>query len=181
MAATLVAIYAALAVLGSGDPRAARRQAATTAPAPAAQDAGGAGLPAPSAQSRPAPAAASDAVPASEAVPEVIPAASQTPEQVQRFPGPRLRPSPEHAGEAPAAEATTAPAGSGGGTVLYVTGNRVNMRAGPSTGEAVVGALNGGAAVEALGPTDGAWVNIRDGEGREGYISGQFLSPQQPG
>lgn len=182
MAATLVAIYAALAVLGAGDPRAARRQVAASAPEGAARDAGAARLPAPSAPESASASAPEPAAPSPEAaVPVVVPAASQTPEQVQRFPGPALRPSPEHAGEAPSAAAPPTPAGSGGGTVLYVTGNRVNMRAGPSTGEPVVGALNGGAAVEALGPTDGGWVNIRDGEGREGYISGQFLSPQQPG
>lgn len=181
MAATLVAIYAALAVLGAGDPRAARRQVAASAPEGAARDAGAARLPAPSAPER---ASASDPEPASPspeaAAPVVVPAASQTPAQVQRFPGPALRPSPEHAGEAPPAAVNPTPAGSGG-TVLYVTGSRVNMRAGPSTGEPVVGALNGGAAVEALGPTDGSWVNIRDGQGREGYVSGQFLSQRQPG
>lgn len=103
---------------------------------------------------------------------EIVQPATQTPEQVQRFPGPPLRPSPEFGGGATPA----APPAGHGGPVLYVTGSRVNMRAGPSTSDAVQGALSGGTAVEALGPTDADWVHIRTPEGQIGYVSGQFLS-----
>lgn len=44
----------------------------------------------------------------------------------------------------------------------------------------MIGALNAGAAVEVLSPTDASWVNIRDADGRIGYISGQFLVTEAP-
>lgn len=63
---------------------------------------------------------------------------------------------------------------------MYVTGNRVNFRAGPSTNDRVIGALLLGSPVEALGETDGGWMQLRDAQGREGYMSAQFLSPNRP-
>lgn len=108
---------------------------------------------------------------------DLVQAAAQTPERVQKFPGPELRPSPEYAGETPD---QAAPPADTEGPILYITGSRVNFRSGPSTGDRVIGALNGGAAVEALGPNDGDWVHIRDMDGRIGYMSGQFLSPDAP-
>ncbi|MDP5306805.1 SH3 domain-containing protein [Paracoccus spongiarum] len=178
IAVTLAGLYVLASVQGSGNPRADRKPApaapsAVAALQSAAQDAGRALLP------PPAPEAAATAAP--EAAPIPAPAAPQAESApaAPRFPGPPLRPSPEHAGAAPAPVAPP-PAGATG-PILYVTGSRVNFRAGPSTGDRVIGALDGGAAVEALGPTDGAWVNIRDRDGRIGYISGQFLSADAPG
>lgn len=176
MAVTLIGLFALLSVYGSGDLRANRTPAASPAASTiqsAAQDAGRAILSPPAADMPGA-----DAATASDEPVASIDTVAQTPQQVQRFPGPPLRPSPEHAGATP--PASTAPAGATG-PVLYVTGSRVNFRAGPSTGDRVIGALDGGSAVEALGATDGAWVNIRDGNGRIGYISGQFLSADAPG
>lgn len=107
----------------------------------------------------------------------IVEADGQTPEKVQKFPGPPLQPSPEHAGrESEPAQALP----NAQGPVFYVTGSRVNFRAGPSTGDRVIGSLGQGAAVEVMGSSDGAWVNIRDGDGRIGYISGQFLSETRP-
>lgn len=154
--ATLAGLFLILSVWGAGNPRADRRPVPD--PQPAAQDAG---IPDPA----PAEAQVSPAA--------VVQAESQTPERVQRFPGPALRPSPEHAGEAPAPVPSDGP-------VLYVTGDRVNVRAGPSTGDRVVTALGRGAAVQALGAQDAEWVNIRDADGRMGYIAGRFLSPDAP-
>lgn len=108
---------------------------------------------------------------------DLVQATEQTPERVQEFPGPDLRPSPEYAGETPEQDALLADAD---GPILYVSGSRVNFRSGPSTGDRVVGALNGGSAVEALGPVEDDWVHIRDGDGRIGYMSGQFLSRNAP-
>lgn len=108
----------------------------------------------------------------------IVQAEAQTPQVVDEFPGPPLQPSPEHAGETPAA-APRLPADAEG-DIMYVTATRVNVRAGASTGDAVVAALDRGAAVEALGPVDGSWVHIRDADGRQGYVSGQFLSSQAP-
>lgn len=158
---TLAGFVLLLSLLGDGNPRAERRP--VTAPQPAARDAG---LPAPVA------AEAAPVVPAA-----LVEARSQTPERVQRFPGPPLRPSPEYGSESSPASPALADAG---GPVAYVTGDRVNMRAGPSTGDRVVASLGRGSPVTPLGPLEGEWVNIRDGQGRIGYIAGRFLSSEAP-
>ncbi|MGR3419159.1 SH3 domain-containing protein [Paracoccus sp. (in: a-proteobacteria)] len=44
----------------------------------------------------------------------------------------------------------------------------------------MIGSLSQGAAVEVLGPTDDAWINISDSDGRVGYMSAQFLSQARP-
>lgn len=159
--ATLVGVFALLAVFGDGNLRAARQPDVTKAPRPAAQD------------------AAADAIlpqPAEEPVVQapVVEAQTQTPQRVREYPGPALEPSPEYAGgETPVPAAALAGTG---GPVLYVAADRVNMRQGPSTNDRVVGSLTSGAAVEALGPADAEWVNIRDAEGRTGYVAGRFLA-----
>lgn len=60
--------------------------------------------------------------------------------------------------------------------IWEVTGSRVNLRAGPGTGNAVVGQLSLGAEAEVLGEGDG-WYQIRtvDG-GTSGWIYGKFLA-----
>lgn len=62
---------------------------------------------------------------------------------------------------------------------LYtVTGTRVNMRAGPSTANPVVGALALGSVTEALGPEIDGWVEIRDlDSGVSGFMATRFLNP----
>lgn len=108
---------------------------------------------------------------------DLVEAEDQTPEKVQEFPGPELHPSPEYAGETPQ-PAKALPTADG--EILYVTAQRVNFRAGPSTSDRVIGSLDSGDAVEAIGPTDADWINIRAANGRIGYLSGQFLSGQAP-
>lgn len=108
---------------------------------------------------------------------DLVQVTEQTPQKVQDLPGPSLRPSPEHADESADAAGQLENAE---GPVLYVTGATVNFRAGPSTNDRVIGALDRGMLVEALGPTNGDWVNIRDTNGRIGYMSGQFLSSDSP-
>lgn len=103
--------------------------------------------------------------------PDLVQASSQTPEQVQRFPGPMLRPSPQYADRVPPA----APRAESGGQLARITGSRVNMRAGPSTADAVLTSLGRGTAVQALGPLGGDWVHVRAPDGQRGYVSGQFL------
>ncbi|MFV0385353.1 SH3 domain-containing protein [Paracoccus sp. (in: a-proteobacteria)] len=117
-----------------------------------------------------------------EAVPQeqpsdLVQAAVQTPQQVHRFPGPPLKPSPENAGQSPD---RPAPVSTITSDVMYVTATRVNFRAGPSTDDPVIGALDHGAMVDVLGPDEAGWVNIRDAEGRSGYVSGRFLSELAP-
>ena len=65
--------------------------------------------------------------------------------------------------------------------LLFVTGNRVNLRAGPSTGQAVVTQLGLGDKAELLTNTADGWVQIRHVDsGRVGYMSADFLSPSEP-
>ncbi|MEH6788269.1 MAG: SH3 domain-containing protein [Paracoccus sp. (in: a-proteobacteria)] len=159
---TLIGLYLVMLVFGSGDLRAGRDGPQPRAIAP----------------EKPDPRAEARRDPAPRPAPEVVEAAAQTPQKVQEFPGPPLQPSPEYAGRTPQ-DPAQAPPGTQG-PVFYVTGNRVNFRAGPSTGDRVIGSLSQGAAVEVLGPTDDAWINIRDSDGRVGYMSAQFLSQARP-
>ncbi|WP_375551527.1 SH3 domain-containing protein [Rhodophyticola porphyridii] len=65
--------------------------------------------------------------------------------------------------------------------MVYVTGSRVNMRAGPSTQNPVLMALGYGAEAELIEEIPNGWVQIRHTEsGRVGYMAGRFLSPDQP-
>lgn len=138
---------------------------------------------APATTPEPAPAPEAPApAPEPAAAPEPAPApAAQTPAPAPtpRLPGPALRPSPEYAGQATAPEAPAA-APQGEGTVMYVTGNRVNLRASPTTGDAVVGALTKGSVVRATGPAQGGWLPITDADGRAGFMAEQFLSETRP-
>ena len=64
---------------------------------------------------------------------------------------------------------------------VFVTGSRVNMRAGPSTANPVVVALGFGAEAELIEEVAGGWTQIRDIEsGRVGYMAARFLSPTRP-
>lgn len=156
MGVTLVGLFAVLQTYGGTDLRSDRRPAATQGQASAAQDAGAPVL----------------TPPVPDLPAGVIPAATQTQTIVERFPGPALQPSPEFGG-APVADADDGP-------VLYVTASRLNMRSGAGSGNPVVGALDGGSAVRPIGPADGDWVQVRTASGQEGYVSGQFLSPEAP-
>ncbi len=61
---------------------------------------------------------------------------------------------------------------------VYVTGTRVNQRAGPSTSNAVMGVLSEGARVQKL-REEGQWTQIRSSFGT-GWMSSSFLSPVGP-
>lgn len=63
----------------------------------------------------------------------------------------------------------------------YVTGERVNLRSGPGTGNEVVAQLVLGDAAEVLSDENG-WFRIRTADGAtHGWISGKFLSETKPG
>lgn len=176
MLATLAGLFAMLTIYGGEDLRSQRRPAApvaTVAPG-ASADAGAPALADPLLADTPAPAQQpehDDAAP--------LPAPQQTPEQAPRFPGPALEASPEFADRAPAdpTDATDAPAPASGAQ-LWVTATRLNMRSAPDSGASVVTGLDSGTALEALGPTDAAWVHVRAPGGQTGYVSGQFVSDQ---
>ncbi|MEM1430358.1 MAG: SH3 domain-containing protein [Pseudomonadota bacterium] len=59
--------------------------------------------------------------------------------------------------------------------VLYVTGSRVNVRAGPSTGFTVISSVAFGDAVEVLADPGDGWAEIRLTNGDTGYMSRRFL------
>ena len=62
-----------------------------------------------------------------------------------------------------------------------VTGNSVNLRNGPGTGNAVVGQVSLGTKADVLETQDG-WHRIRTADGTSsGWIFGKFLDEQQPG
>lgn len=62
-------------------------------------------------------------------------------------------------------------------TLFRVAGDRVNMRSGPSTTNAVVASLPGGTLAEAIG-AEGGWMRIRVLDtGAEGFMSARFLEP----
>lgn len=154
IALTLAACYALLTIYGDPLPRPAPPATRAEAPEPAFETSA-------AEPSAPQPEPAGD-------VPDLVQATSQTPQQVQRFPGPALRPSPQYAGQNP-------PQAESGAQMAQITGNRVNMRAGPSTADAVLTSLGLGTAVQLLGPVGGDWVHVRAPDGQVGYVSGQFL------
>ncbi|MDO5642777.1 MAG: SH3 domain-containing protein [Paracoccus sp. (in: a-proteobacteria)] len=156
---TLLAFTAVLMIFGEGD----GRKPVQPPPRPVA------------AAPEPEPGPAPEAEPAPEAPTEPV---AQTPERQRQFPGPALRPSPEYAGQEPPPPAEDL--ADAGTDRLYVTGNSVNFRAGPTTSDAVVGRLTRGQAVTAVSAPTGDWVHIRDAEGRTGYMSAQFLSSSRP-
>lgn len=63
---------------------------------------------------------------------------------------------------------------------VFVTGNVVNMRAGPSTKNPVLSKLNMGSAADLLDSLDNGWAKIRDENGKIGYMSAKFLSDKNP-
>lgn len=63
---------------------------------------------------------------------------------------------------------------------VYVTGNVVNMRAGPSTSDAVIGQLREGTRAIVI-EASGNWTKIQDAAtGETGFMSAKFLSATAP-
>ncbi|MBB4021290.1 MULTISPECIES: SH3 domain-containing protein [Actibacterium] len=83
------------------------------------------------------------------------------------------------AGYTPAEPRQTAAPATPGGTVYTVTGSRVNLRAGPSTGAEVITALTRGTrATLVSAPTDG-WVELQvQATGLRGFMAERFLAPE---
>lgn len=67
-----------------------------------------------------------------------------------------------------------------GPDIWFVTGDRVNVREGPSTENLVIGQLSRGAAVELFEFRTDGWARIRLDGIEEGFISGEFLSLTSP-
>lgn len=105
----------------------------------------------------------------------------------QAMPGPALMPSPQYPDTiAPGAAADAEPAAQAGADAASATGqrqvtaSRVNLRGGPGTDHAVVGALDRGALVTPLAPEADGWQHVRSADGAEGYLATQFLSAPLP-
>jgi len=61
---------------------------------------------------------------------------------------------------------------------MKVSGSRVNLRSGPSTGNGVIDSLVRGTVVEQLGDPGNGWVELRDvSTGVTGYMAARFLEP----
>ncbi len=66
--------------------------------------------------------------------------------------------------------------------ILEVTGNSVNLRAGPSTGRDIVGRLSRGDKAELVAEAAEGWLQIRDlSTGTVGFMAARFLAPADPG
>jgi hypothetical protein len=79
---------------------------------------------------------------------------------------------------APDTVTASASAGLPQAPLVEVTGTSVNLRAGPSTGDAVLDALTRGARAELIAASDDGWAQIRTVEtGTVGYMADRFLSP----
>lgn len=115
--------------------------------------------------------------------PAAIVAAAPSPEATFRAPAPIGEPTrislvapAAVAAPAAAADPTAAPSATDG--LLKVTGSRVNLRAGPSTGNAVVDSLVRGTLVEAVGEEINGWIELRDvTSGATGFMAANFLEP----
>lgn len=174
---TLAALYAALAWVGTPEfnprPDAARASVdIPQAPQGAVTLASLAGSLKPAAMVDKAPAEIRTVQPLAHAE------AEQPAPQIRRFPGPPLEPSPEFAGrrQVMAQDVDSGAAVTAG--ALTVNGDRVNLRAGPGTSHPSVGRLSRGTLVFAVGPTSGAWIEVRDQDGQRGFVSANLLSPR---
>ncbi|SNS88458.1 SH3 domain-containing protein [Tropicimonas sediminicola] len=82
---------------------------------------------------------------------------------------------PARAAQAPAASAGATPAATPDADLLQVLGNRVNLRAGPSTRHPVVGSAGRGEKVELVAYEGPDWAHIRLSDGETGFMSRRFL------
>lgn len=128
----------------------------TPAPAPVAEAPTPAPTPAPVAE----PASPQEPVAEPEPVVEATPVPAPVPDSA---PVAAPEPDPE---PVPVADA-----------ILYVTGEVVNVRSGPSTAFEAITSLPRGTAVADLGDADDGWHEILMENGEIGYMSGDFLSP----
>ena len=82
---------------------------------------------------------------------------------------------------ADATDAPVTPEESADGEIWYVAGNSLNVRAGPSTDDAVVGKLTRGEAMLMVAREGDEWARIRiEGDGIEGYVAMRFVSAEVP-
>lgn len=64
------------------------------------------------------------------------------------------------------------------GALFEVSGNKVNLRAGPSTGHAIVGALTRGTRARVTGDAGDGWVELEvQATGQRGFMAQRFLAP----
>jgi hypothetical protein len=88
-------------------------------------------------------------------------------------------PAPEAVAQAAPEQAATEQAATG--EIWYVAGNSLNVRAGPSTDDPVVGKLSRGEAMLMVAREGDEWAQIRiEGDGIEGYVATRFLSAEVP-
>lgn len=87
-----------------------------------------------------------------------------------RMPGPALKPSPEYR------TIQAAPEGAGG-ALWKVSANALNVRSGPSTGNAAIDRITRGEEVLVVAERDG-WAHVKiEGDGVDGWVAKRYLSP----
>ena len=87
----------------------------------------------------------------------------------------------DFADPAPVAVAPVAAEQAAQGEIWYVAGNSLNVRAGPSTSDEVIGKLTRGEAALVVWREGDDWARIRiEGDGIEGYVAMRFLSSTAP-
>lgn len=88
-----------------------------------------------------------------------------------------LRPEQASAPTSAAAEIGTSADSTPELAIVYVSGSMVNMRSGPTTSDAVVGAVGYGASIELIEDLGNGWSHIRDiATGQTGYMASRFLT-----
>ncbi|MCL7464283.1 SH3 domain-containing protein [Phaeovulum sp. NW3] len=157
---TLIVLFLTMLIAGRPDPN---------APAPQDSAAMATALP----LIAPAPEPATPQTPDARIIPAAAPASDPAPPTAPqpRMPGPALRPSPEH-------RATDQVQPQDTGAIFTVTANRLNVRAGPSTQDGVLGQITRGEDVLVLSDPAAPWVRIRvEGDGIEGWVARSLLRP----
>ena len=64
---------------------------------------------------------------------------------------------------------------------LFVSGSRVNVRAGPATSYSVIDSLGYGESVELVANAGASWAEVRLPDARTGFMSRNFLASSLPG
>lgn len=82
-----------------------------------------------------------------------------------------------HGGSRPAAASAAAPA-TGTGEQVVITANSLNVRSGPGTSNPAQFSLTSGTIVDVLAHSSG-WTQIRDSQGRTGWVSSQYTATVQ--
>ncbi len=173
---TCAALYAVLTLYGEPAPVMSAARFVTSAEEATAE---------PAAAAPQAAAPAPDKAPAPALPPEDDGGIKVTPVSFGSAPAPALRSIDKrdapagYTGYTPAQPRQTAAPATPGGAVYTVTGSRVNLRAGPSTGAEVITALTRGTRATLVSAPANGWVELQvQATGLRGFMAERFLAPE---